>query len=231
MATTNIEHYFYQGRKGKTGLLGPGILVVEGKHKFRVNQVNKDRSIFKLYCVQQGNPEFGCKAKATVGRRDDNSFFLYSCDIDHNHLVNKAIIIAEELKLRMADMVRKDPAAPVGQAIKAIKIACAEEHGDDEEVFHDIVDALGSNHALEQRLLRVRDSIIGKMPKNREMFNPKYFLKRIFGETKVEVLDSNKLADGWRDIIDKKNKSSEYNWEKLNYEMIAHKEPMMIEEN
>ena len=99
MATTNIEHYFYQGRKGKTGLLGPGILVVEGKHKFRVNQVNKDRSIFKLYCVQQGNPEFGCKAKATVGRRDDNSFFLYSCDIDHNHLLNKAIIIAEELKL------------------------------------------------------------------------------------------------------------------------------------
>ena len=99
MATTNIEHYFYQGRKGKTGLLGPGILVVEGKHKFRMNQVNKDRSFFKLYCVQQGNPEFGCKAKATVGRRDDNSFFLYSCDIDHNHLVNKAIIIAEELEL------------------------------------------------------------------------------------------------------------------------------------
>ena len=60
----------------------------------------------------------------------------------------------------MADMVRKDPAAPVGQAIKAIKIACAEENGDDEEVFNDVVGQ------IMLRLLRVRDSIIGEMPKS-----------------------------------------------------------------
>ena len=170
MASTNIEHYFHPGRKGKTGLIGPGILVVEGKHKFRVNQVNRDRSIFKLYCVQQGNPMFGCTAKATVGRREDDFFFLYSCDIDHNHLVNKAIIIPEDLKQQMAELVKKNPAAPVGQAIKAIKVASAEEFGDDEDMFNDIIESLGSHHALEQKLLRVRDSIIVSLVKQKLKF-------------------------------------------------------------
>ena len=128
MSATKREHYFYPGRKGKTGQSRPGILVVEGKYKFRFNQVNKANTVFKMYCVQQGNPEFSCRAKATVVRREDGSFYMYSCDGDHNHLVNQAVIIAEELKQRMAELVRKDPAAPVGEAISTIKIEAAQEY-------------------------------------------------------------------------------------------------------
>ena len=94
--------------------------MVDGKFKFRLNQSNKDKTIYKLYCVQQGNPEFGCKAKATVFRREDNTFFLYSCDNYHNHFVNKAQIVAEELKQRMVEHVRRDPADPVGEAIRGV---------------------------------------------------------------------------------------------------------------
>ena len=73
MASIQKEHYFYEGRNGcKSGKTGPGILVVEEKYKFRVNQCNKAKTVYKMYCVQQGNPEFGCKAKATVVRREDN---------------------------------------------------------------------------------------------------------------------------------------------------------------
>jgi len=54
MATTQKEHYFYPGKKGKTGRSGPGILVVEGKFKFRVNQVNKANTLYRMYCVQGG---------------------------------------------------------------------------------------------------------------------------------------------------------------------------------
>ena len=57
MASIEGEHYFYEGRKGKCET-GPGILVVDGKFKFRLNQSNKDKTIYKLYCVQQGNLEF-----------------------------------------------------------------------------------------------------------------------------------------------------------------------------
>lgn len=58
MAAIQKKHYFYQGRKGKNGWTGPGILVVDGKFNFRFNQANKAKTICKMYCVQQGNPEF-----------------------------------------------------------------------------------------------------------------------------------------------------------------------------
>ena len=115
MSFSKVEHYFYPGRKGKTGRVGPGILVVEGRFKFRVNQVNKANTIFTMYCVQQGNTEFSCKAKAKVVRTEDGTFFLHSCDKHHNHLVNSALIVAEELKQRMAKIVCKDPAKMMSQ--------------------------------------------------------------------------------------------------------------------
>ena len=221
MASNKIEHYFYDGKNGcKNGKTGPGILVVEGKFKFRMNKCNKDGTIYKYYCVQQGNPEFACKAKATIVRREDNSFYLYSCDIEHNHLVTKSAIIAEELKQRMADLVRKDPVAPVGDAIRSIKLEAAEEFGDDEELLNEIVDSLGSFHSMELRLFRVRNSIIGPNPKSRDHFDPNHFLKKIYGEGhKVVTLDSNKLSDDWQSAINKSNPNSKYYWEKLNENM------------
>ena len=226
MASIKKEHYFYQARKGKIGG-GPGILVVDGMFKFKFNQANKAKTIYKMYCVQQANPEFACKAKATVIKREDGTFFLYSCDDIHNHLVLRSEIIAEELKQRMAEIVRKDPAAPVGTAIQTVKVEAAEEYGDDEDTFDEIVDSLGSYHALELRMLRVRDGIIGSMPRSRDIFDPKYFLKRIYGDNhKIEVLDSNKLSDEWQEIIRKNNQNSQYHWDKLTEDMRAHEDPI-----
>ena len=42
-----------------------------------------------------------------------------------------------------------------------MKIEPARELGDNEELFNEIADELGTFHALELRLLRVRDSITG----------------------------------------------------------------------
>ena len=93
MAQPKTEYYFTLGRISKFGRRdGPGILVVGGKYKFKVNQTNKDKTRYTMYCVMQGNPEFACRAKATVLRRDDGSFYLYSCDREHNHFVSEAII-------------------------------------------------------------------------------------------------------------------------------------------
>ena len=223
MSSTKREHYFLPGRKSKNG--GPGILVVEGQYKFRKNKANKEKKKFIMYCVQQNNPEFGCKARAVVATREDGSFFMHSCDGYHNHLVNRAEITAEELKQRMAEIVRSNPVEPVGEAIKAVKLQAAEEFGDDDDKFNEIVAALGSHHALELRMLRVRDSVIGRMPRNRDSFDPNYFLKKIFGKNhKVEVMDSNKLPDNWEDIISKSNPDSHYRWEKLDDNLRAHED-------
>ena len=150
------KNYFLSGRKSKNG--GPGIHVVEGQYNFRKNKANKEKTKFIMYCVQQNNPEFGCKARVVVSSREVGSYFMYSCDEYHNHFVNKAEITAEELKQIMVEIVRMNPVEPVGEAIKAVKLQAPEEFGDDDDKFSKIVPALGTNHALELRLLRVRDS-------------------------------------------------------------------------
>ena len=40
MASIQKEHYFYEGKKSKKSGAGPGILVVEGKYRFRLNKVD-----------------------------------------------------------------------------------------------------------------------------------------------------------------------------------------------
>ena len=206
-----------KGRGNKSGVEGPGVLVVDGKHRYKYNKVSKDGLRWRMTCVEQTNPEYSCSATAMVIKRlDDGRFFLLGEKGDHIHDVNKAAIIAEELKLRMVDIVKKDPSAPVGEAIKATKKEMAEEFGHDDQLFKNIASEIGTNHALEQRLLRVREKIIGALPKNRDRFDPRHFLKRVFkkkGED-VVILDSNKLPENWRDILEKENTNSDYNWEK-----------------
>ena len=43
MSSAKIEHYFHDGKNScKNGKTGPGILVVEGKYKLRMNKCNKE---------------------------------------------------------------------------------------------------------------------------------------------------------------------------------------------
>ena len=74
---------------------------------------------------------------------------------------------------------------------------------------------------MQQRLYRVRDRKIGKMPRGREHFNPKELLKRLHGRKgeKVVILDSNNLDDGWEEKIMKTNPNSAYKWDNFSEEM------------
>ena len=87
-----------------------------------------------------------------------------------------------------------------------------------EKDIMDIIDCLGSYHSLEMRLLRVRDTVIGPNPRNRDMFNPEVFLKNVFDDDddKIIVLDSNSLPVNWEDFIDDENPSTAHNWNNLN---------------
>ena len=71
-----------------------------------------------------------------------------------------------------------------------------------DQLLKNTASEIGTSHALEQRLLRVRENSIGSLPKNKDRFYPKYFLKRVFkkkGED-IVVLDANKLPENWSDI-------------------------------
>ena len=103
-----------KGRGNKSGVEGPGVLVVDGKHRYKYNKVSKDGLRWRMNCVEQTNPEYLCSATAMVIKRlDDGTFFLLGEKYDHTHIVNEAAIIAKELKFRMVEIVKKDPSAPV----------------------------------------------------------------------------------------------------------------------
>ena len=219
MATSKKPHFFLHAKTGKgnkAGCPGPGQLIVGGQQIYNYNRVTKCGKWWKMNCRQQKNPEFKCKATASVFKKDDGSFVLIKEEKEHNHDVNEAAVIAQGLKLEMVDIVQKDPSAPVADAIKTVKKKMAEKYGNDEQLLKDISSEIGSKHSLELKLLRVREKIIGSLPKSRDRFDPKHFLKRVFkgNADEIEILDSNKLPENWRDLVSKVNPKSEYNWEK-----------------
>ena len=180
--------------------------------------------------MEKHNPEGGCRAKAIVMRREDGSFHLFSETGNHSHATNKAGIIAEEMKLKMVEIVKKDPTTPVSDAIKAVKTEMAEEFGENEQLLKDITAELGTKRSLEQKLLRVRNKIIGPMPKTRNSFNPEEMLEKLFKDKSkdIVVMDSNKMPDNWKEDL-KTNPNSDYNLSKME-ELRKHEEAEEEEE-
>ena len=81
-------------------------------------------------------------------------------------------------------------------------------------------------NSMEQRLYRVRDQMIGKMPRGRGHFNPIELLRKIHGNKaeKIEILDSEDIEDNWEDIINKNNPESPYFWNRMSEKMKEHEE-------
>ena len=113
-----------------------------------------------MTCVQQNNPYYACKAKAWVIKEMDGRFHMEKELDNHSHDPNKALIIAQGLKLKMVEIVKKNPSAPVGKAIKAVKQEILEKYGQNDKEFKDIMVELGTDHSLELRLQRAKYSAV-----------------------------------------------------------------------
>ena len=83
----------------------------------------------------------------------------------------------------MKEIVRNDPAAPVGKAIRTIRIKAADEYSADEDFYKHLIPELGTDSVLEKKqMLRVRAGIIGPTPSSRNILNPVSFLDDIYGD-------------------------------------------------
>ena len=177
-----------------------GVLSVDVKYEFTAHESTKDGNSW-WYC---------CKYRLTVIKFDEK-WILQQADENHTCEPNRPKVIAELLRHKMKEIVRRDPVRAVGKAVRTVRVEAAEEYGDDKEFYHHLISELGTDSALEKQMLRVRAEIIGPTPRSRNQFKPEEFLKRIFGEkNKVIVCDSNKLADDWKYQIDKANINSDY---------------------
>ena len=77
-------------------------------------------------------------------------------------------------------------------------------HQTQPEVWADVVDCVGDYNALDKRLYRAREKIVGKAPKNRNEFDPSSFFDASENVDDIIVLDSNKLPAGWKTRMEEK---------------------------
>ena len=78
MASCQADYKFLPGRKARNEDTGPGILIIDNAHRFRLNSRNKDKTVYTYYCFEASNPTYKCRAKATVVKKEDGNSFLYS---------------------------------------------------------------------------------------------------------------------------------------------------------
>ena len=102
----------------------------------------------------------------------------------------------------MKEHMRNHPETTAGKIVRKVTLEASIKYGDDEDMWHHIVAELGPEKAMEKLLIRIRMEVIGKTPKNRNQFDPNYFLSKIYGlDHGIITMDSNKLKDNWREKI------------------------------
>ena len=198
MATSQIDYYFRQGRKETN----PGILVINKKWEFIVNRGNRLMTTFWYYCKHSKTKGISCDAKATVTKLDlDNGeckFILKEFTEEHKHPGCLAAATAEDMKIEMCKLVEGTPENPVSVARKDVILKYAEIFEDKPGLWSEIVQSIGDYDAVDKRLLRARQKVIGNAPKNRNEFDPTKIIED--GED-IIVLDSNHLPRGWKILI------------------------------
>jgi hypothetical protein len=201
MATSQMEYNF---RKGRTDTV-PGILIINRRFEFIINRANREKTTFWYYCKYRKTKGVQCSAKATVVKLNEDKYILKANDDEHGHPGSPSKVIAEDIKLEMCSLVELTPENPVAEARKTVILKNAEKYSDNQDLWAEVVEKIGDYDALDKRLLRARQKIIGKAPMNRDEFDPGMVLA---DNDDVLVLDSNNLPEGWKEKIDEQSELS-----------------------
>ena len=187
----------------KSGRTNPGLLVVEGVRTFQCNSMNKDKNIFKYVCNERLTIGVKCRAKAKVIVCDVPEKglkpMLVNVDTDHDCPLNVPRAVADQMRHEMKEIVRANPQDPFSCAIKKVRNTYAKKYSDknEDELFDQIIAELGPDKPLERPLQRVRMELIGNTPRNRDLFDAEYFLRRVYSrDNNIIVMDSNRLGEG-----------------------------------
>jgi hypothetical protein len=134
-----------------------------------------------------------------VVKLDEDKYILKGNDEDHSHPGCPAEIISEDIKLEICSLVEIATEHPVAEARKTVVLKFAEKYSDNQDLWAEVVEKIGDYDALDKRLLRARQKIIGKAPMNRNDFDPNMVLA---DNDDILVLDSNYLPEGWKEKTD-----------------------------
>ena len=130
-----------------------------------------------------------CNAKATVARIEvegDIRYVLNDFSDDHKHPGGMAHVIAEDMKFEMCKKVEVNPEKPVSEARNAVIIEYAKKHEDNPDLWAEVIANIGDYDAVDKRLLRARQKVIGNAPKNRNEFDPTKIIENVAESTPLQ---------------------------------------------
>ena len=135
---------------------------MEDKYELTAHKCNKDGTTWVYNCKYRLTQKVLCPASAQVVYSEEK--WILSSGTD-NHLCepNRPRVIAESLRCKMKELVRNDPAKPVGIAVRKVRKEAFETYADEEDFYDHLVYQLGSDAALEKQLLRTRYEIISQV--------------------------------------------------------------------
>ena len=108
----------------------------------------------------------------------EDKWILQRVDDVHHCEPNRAKVTAELLRQRMKNLLKLNPAAPCGEAVRTVRIQAAKDYGDDSAFYNQLITELGTESALEKQLSRVGHEIIDPTPRIRNDFDPINFLEK-----------------------------------------------------
>ena len=108
MARIQKNYWFRPGRNVPGGRRNPGILSVDSKYEFTSHECSKDGQSWSYSCKYRQTQKIRCPAKASVVKVEDK-WILAFADDEHNCETNRPRVVAEHLRHKMKELVRKDP--------------------------------------------------------------------------------------------------------------------------
>ena len=194
----------FELRASKDPDSNPEMLIIEDKLEFCMNKSNKRKTSFIYYCKFRQTKGIFCNCKLTLVKNqveEEVRYMIKPFSNIHNHQGCMPEIVAEKIKLEMCELVRKQPEEPVSVAGTNVLLKYSELYQSQPELWKEIIECVGEYSALDKRLYRARQKVVGKAPNNRNMFDPLNFLSE---DDEMIIMDSQNLPASWKRDVEKK---------------------------
>ena len=121
MALPAKSLWFKSRRLEKGGRKSPGILAVENKYEFVAHELSKNLDSWVYICKYRRTPKDMCPARAKVSLFE-SKWIVQHIDDKHTCEPDSGKVIANGMKHRIKEEMRKNPSQPCGEAVTKIRI-------------------------------------------------------------------------------------------------------------
>ena len=178
----------------------PGVCLIDEQYKYFYNKTlsdgTKDGEVGLYYlCAMKKSSK--CTASVIL-TKDGVRWWTknLSSPEEHNHICEKSAVLAHKMKKEMYSKVNETPTIDADSVYRNVVTEYEDQYAEaDENVWDAAAIKLTEKANIARHVRRIKSTINGPLPKNRNDFDPETIVKNTLGGQKVVVLDSNRHLD------------------------------------